>query len=258
MTLPLVRSRLFPLGFVHGFTERAGGVSPPPYDTMNVGFKWGDDTANVIANRALVHTACGASRLLLAKQVHGSAVAVVSMDDDVDRVAALQADAVVTADEDLGVGVIVADCVPVLLADPVTGACAAIHAGWRGTAANVVGETVATLTRRFGVRPADLVAAIGPSIGPCCFEVGDEVVAALTAVLPGHAGLAAIGPRGRAHADLWRANAWLLQSAGVGAGHIDVLGECTHCQPHRFFSYRRDGSVTGQMMAFVARRSVAP
>lgn len=257
MALPLLQSRLIPASFVHGFTERAGGVSPAPYDSMNVGFKWGDASANVVANRALVQQASGASHFMLAKQVHGTAVAVVTKLDDAQQVATQEADAVVTGDEDVAVGVIVADCVPVLLVDPVTGACAAVHAGWRGTAANVAGETLKTLQKNMGSRPQDVFAAIGPSIGPCCFEVGDDVVSALTARLPQQADLFSPGPRGRMHADLWRANVALLQTAGVPADHIEVLGQCTHCQPQRFFSYRRDGSATGQMMAFVARAKPA-
>ena len=253
MVLPLLKSRLLPREFVHGFTERAGGVSSAPYDTMNVGFKWGDAAANVVTNRALVKQASAASHLMLARQVHGAAVAVVTKHDDAGRVATHEADAVATGDEDVAVGVIVADCVPVLLVDPATGACAAVHAGWRGTVANIVGETVATLHRVMRARPKDMYAAIGPSIGPCCFEVGDDVVAAMGARLPGQKGLFSPGARGRLHVDLWGANVALLQAAGVPAEHIDVLGQCTHCQPQRFFSYRRDGSATGQMMAFVAR-----
>lgn len=252
MTLPLLRSKLFPARFSHGFTQRAGGVSAAPYDTMNVGFKWGDDPAAVLENRRRVLNASGASSLFFAKQVHGCDVAVVAADSQPEVVALIEADATITTRTGVAVAVIVADCVPVLLADPVTGACAAVHAGWRGTVANVVGRAVEQLQLLAGARPSDLVAALGPSIGPCCFEVGTDVVEGLGQCLPERSDLLKTGPRGRPHANLWQANVALLVGAGLQTAKIDVLGECTHCQPERFFSFRRDNSRTGQMVGFVA------
>lgn len=248
----MLRSGLLPPQFRHGFTERAGGVSVAPYDTMNVGLKWGDDRAAVFANRQRVLVASGARALFIAKQVHGSDVAVVQADCQPDVVATQNADAIVTATSDVAVAVIVADCVPVLLADPVTGACAAVHAGWRGTAVNVVGKALQQMQALTGARPQDICAVVGPSIGPCCFEVGDEVVEGLRRCLPGRDDLFRPGKRDRPHADLWAANRALLELAGVERDRIDSLNQCTHCQPGRFFSYRRDGSKTGQMMGFIA------
>jgi polyphenol oxidase len=252
MTLPLLRSKLFPARFSHGFTQRAGGVSVAPYDTMNVGFKWGDDPVAVFENRRRVLQASGASSLFFSKQVHGCDVAVVAEDSQLEAFATKEADATVTTRPRVAVAVIVADCVPVLLADPVTGACAAVHAGWRGTVANVVGRAVEQLQIQAGARPRDILAALGPSIGPCCFEVGPDVVEGLGRCLPERSDLLKEGPRGRPHANLWQANVALLVGAGLSASKIDVLGECTHCQPERFFSFRRSGSLTGQMLGFVA------
>jgi hypothetical protein len=189
--------------------------------------------------------------LHLASQVHGVAVAVVEPGDDVARTSATLADAVVTLAADTACAVTVADCVPVLLADPVTGACAAVHAGWRGAVKGVAEATVATMVSRFGVRASDLRAALGPSIGPCCFEVGDEVVAAFARVLPDVPSV--IQPRAvRSHVDLWSALTALLVRVGLAPGHIETLGVCTRCDPARFFSYRRDGR-TGLQGAFIGR-----
>jgi polyphenol oxidase len=252
MTLPLIQSPLLPPRFSHGFTNRSGGVSLVPYDTMNVGFKWGDDPSAVVENRRRVLQASGAGALFLARQVHGCNVAVVDEASQPEAFATEDADATVTTRPGVAVAVIVADCVPLLLADPVTGACAAVHAGWRGTVSDVAGRTVEHLQRQSGVDPRDLLAVLGPSIGPCCFEVGDDVVKGLKACLPDQGDLLKPGPRGRPHADLWKANVALLIRAGLRKENIDVLGQCTHCQPHRFFSFRRDGSLTGQMLGFVA------
>lgn len=250
MSLPLVTSSILPARFVHGFTTRAGGVSKGLHESLNVGFKWGDDPACVRENRRRVQVASGAESLFLARQVHGNRVYVVKPDDGPSHVAEIEADALVVARAGSAAAVIVADCVPILLADPNGGACAAVHAGWRGTAADVAGEAARALAHA-GANLKAVRAVIGPSIGPCCFEVGDEVVHALRGRLAGPENWHAQGPRGRPHVDLWEVNRALLQAAGLLPEHIEVLGACTHCEADRFFSYRRQGAATGQMMAFV-------
>jgi YfiH family protein len=196
-------------------------------------------------------------------------VARVRAGDPVDAVARVQADGLCTDDAGVTVGVFVADCLPVLLADPRTGACAAVHAGWRGTVAGVVPAAVRALADGFGVRPSELRVAIGPAIGPCCFEVGPEVVAALAAALadvprsngPGAAAEPEVvhaTPRAasdRWHVDLKQATRLLLLGAGVLAAAIDLAPECTRCAPDRFFSFRRDGAHTGQQMGAIGRRA---
>lgn len=250
MSLPLLGSRVIPAAFSHGFTTRAGGVSGGPYASLNLGYKWGDEPGCVDENRRRLRVASRAQALHLARQVHGAAVASVEPGTPEGALAAVEADAVVARGAGQGAAVIVADCVPVLLADPVTGAVGAVHAGWRGTAANVVGAAVRALCAA-GSRPEDLRAAMGPSIGPCCFEVGDDVVQALRRLPCFHPELIRIGARGRPHADLWQTNQRLLVAAGLRPHHVERLDACTHCDPQRFFSYRREGSTTGQMMAFI-------
>ena len=269
MTVPLLTSPVIPPPFHHGFTTRAGGVSGPPFSSLNVGFKWGDDPACVHENRRRIHEASGAARLFVAHQVHGRDVAMVTSESTPEAIAQTHADALVVWQSGSSVAVMVADCVPVLLADPATGACAAVHAGWRGTAADVAGAAVQAMARITGSSPAQFRAAIGPSIGPCCFEVGNDVVKALRTRVPGlatwlaeddewrseaaarssHPFEPAVRPR--AQVNLWKANEALLLAAGLVIENVDTLGLCTHCNPERFFSYRREGAATGQLMGFI-------
>jgi YfiH family protein len=252
--VPLIRSSAIPESFAHGFSTRAGGVSAPPFDTLNLGGKWGDAAAAVEENRRrFLRAAVGAAPLYVARQVHGARVVQVGAGDGPDALAALEADGLYTARPDVALGVFVADCVPVLLADPVSGAVAAVHAGWRGTIAGVVPAAVRALAE-LGARPADLRAALGPAIGACCFEVGPEVAAAFAAAGEGEA--VRPSPRGRAdraHVDLKVVLARQLGRSGLDPRAIDPLAACTCCDRARFYSFRRGGAATGQMMAVIAR-----
>jgi YfiH family protein len=256
--LPVLRAAAIPVPFAHGFSTRLGGVSAPPFDALNLGGKWGDDAATVGENRRRFLRAAGVgSPLYVARQVHGAAVARVQAGDDPAALARVEADALVTDAPGVTLGVFVADCIPALIADPRTGAVAAIHAGWRGTVAGVARAAVAALGREFGARPVDLRVALGPAIGPCCFEVGADVVDALRIALDDAAdAVIRPSPRGvpdKSHVDLKAANCLLLERAGVDPAAIESGPECTHCDRGRFFSYRRDGSATGQLMAVIAR-----
>jgi YfiH family protein len=256
--LPLLRSDLLPPPFAHGFSTRAGGTSVPPYDSLNLGGKWGDHPAAVAENRRRLASAIGvATPIYVARQVHGAAVAVVRAGDDPDAIAATDADALCSGDARVPLGVFVADCVPALIADPRTGAVAAVHAGWRGTVAGVLPAAVRALRDRFGANPGDLRVALGPAIGRCCFEVGAEVVAAFEPALAGmDGGVVHPSPRGvegKWHIDLRLANRLLLERAGVAPDAIDASSECTHCDRLRFYSYRRDRDRGGQQMGVVCR-----
>jgi YfiH family protein len=147
-----------------------------------------------------------------------------------------EADALVTATQGVAVSVRTADCIPILLADRRTGAVAAVHAGWRGTAARIAVETLARMRGEFGTRPEDVVAAIGPGIGECCYEVGIEVARQF----------GESGPR----LNLAAHNLRQLEAAGVRK--IDVVSPCTFCDG-RFFSYRREGERAGRMISFIRR-----
>ena len=254
VAVPLLRSEILPARFAHGFSTRRGGVSAPPFDSLNLGLKWGDSRANYQDNQRRLRAAAGVERIFVARQVHGADAVRVRAGDSLDDVAAIEADALYSDAAGVALGVTVADCVPALIADLRTGAIAAVHAGWRGTVAGVLPATVRRLVAELGARPGDLRVALGPAIGVCCFEVGDEVVAAVEQVVPDAAAAGVIrgGPRGRGHVDLKKVNVLLLAAEGVPAASVDAGPECTSCQRERFFSYRRDQGQTGQAIGFIS------
>lgn len=237
------RSALLPSALVHGFTDRHGGVSVGKRDSLNLIDGRGDDPAAVAENHRRVAAAAGYAPgdLRTIRQVHGRAVwraATAPAGAEGDAVWARAGDGPIV------VGVVTADCVPVLLADRSGTAVAAIHSGWRGTVQDVVGATVAALAGD-GVDPADLVAAIGPCIEVVGFEVGEEVAREFAPEFV----RCDLGQR--PHVDLVAAVRAQLMAAGVPAGGIDRIGGCTWAQPERYFSYRRDGAGIGQMLAFI-------
>ncbi len=199
-------------------------------------------------------TALGVSAIVQARQVHGARVV------EASEAAGAEADAVVgrmppdPSSAPIAVGVRVADCVPVLLADRTTGAVAAVHAGWRGVVAGVVAAGVAGLVARGEGRSSDVVASIGPCIGPCCFEVGVDVAEAIARASGGSSVVAR--PTGaKAYVDLRSAVRAQLALAGVGGARVDDVDGCTKHEPSRFHSFRRDGANSGRMLAaIVARR----
>jgi YfiH family protein len=193
----------------------------------------------------------------LIRQVHGTAVAVAGR-HGADGTGGLPvADAVVSDDPELAIAVRVADCAPILLADRRHGAVAATHAGWRGAQRNVARAAVAAMRERFGSDPADLVAAIGPSLGSCCGEMGPEVVDAFAAAGHGRSDIErwfTPGPRGRPHFDLPLANRDQLARSGVPADAIHASGLCTRCRPDVFHSYRAEGAAAGRMAGVIRAR----
>ncbi len=241
--------RLAAAGFVHGFSTRSGGVSAGPFATQNLGAAVGDDPHAVAENHRRIAAAVGydPGKLYQASQVHGAAVAVPGAGEDPAEVLSREADALVARSPGVAVGVRVADCVPVLLADTATGHVAAVHAGWRGIVRGVIRAALRTLGPR---EPGAVLAAIGPSIGPCCFEVGDEVAGELGEC----AGDGIVLRRGgaRPHVDLWRAVEHQLR--GLGVGTVDTLGRCTACETARFYSFRRDGARSGRMLGVIVAR----
>jgi YfiH family protein len=256
----VVRSEAIRAPFVHGFSTRAGGLSEGRFRGLNLGARWGDAVGNVDENRRrFLDLLQVPAPLYVARQVHGTDVIRVLAGDDPEAVANVEADALVTGDAGVTLGVHVADCSPALFFDPRTGAVGAAHAGWRGTVAGVLPAVVRAMQREFGTRPDDLQVVLGPAIGRCCFEVGADVVSALDRALGGSLEtVVEASPRGAAgkwHASLNAANRLLLERAGVAPGAIHALAECTSCDPVRFFSYRRDGAPTGQQMGIVGRRS---
>lgn len=233
-------------------------------EKSNIGFVEEAVAEQVCANRCAMAEAVGFDihRLTVGAQVHSSNIAVVdeslagrgALSND-NRLSAT--DALITACPDICIMVMAADCVPILLYDPVAGVIAAIHSGWRGTADGVVLKTVGLMTERFGCRAAHIVAGIGPSIGQCCFEVGEEVAEVFVnnGVSEGCVAPSVVSPR-KYMIDLWKVNRQQLVGAGVSSENIEVAGVCTQCHPLDFFSYRHDAGHTGRFGAGVMMRNI--
>jgi YfiH family protein len=281
--LQIVESRaLAKLGWlVHGFSTRIGGESRlDGKPELNLGFTDWDARARVEKNRAAFATALSAREmhLLTLRQFHSDVIRVASAPMSPAEETP-QADALATRTPGLLLGVQTADCVPILLADTRRCVVAAIHAGWRGTLARIAVKALGRMRMEFGTRPADVVAALGPAIGRCCYEVGPEVAQAfatqfpgasdwfegpfeqlshgeeplwlpwLTMMPPGH-----VPPPPRVQLDLRAANRWQLIDAGVPESQIDVSDLCTACRTDLLFSYRREGAKAGRMMAVIGMR----
>jgi YfiH family protein len=236
----------------HGIFTRLGGHSQPPWDSLNTGHSVGDDPDVVEANRALMYEALDVRKedVVTPHQVHSTTVRVV---DEHHRGQLLpQTDALVTATPGVALMLRFADCVPILLYDPVRGAAGLAHAGWRGTASGMAGAAVQTMVEALGCRPSDLLAGIGPSIGPCCYEVDADVMEAVSSALPNADSLLEPRPNGRWHLDLWAANRWQLAAAGVQS--IEVAGICTACRTDEWFSHRAERGRTGRLGALIGLR----
>ena len=244
-------------GVNHFISTRLGGVSNYPFESLNMGFHVDDDPRAVLANRKELCRQAGVPlvNLTTAKQVHGSTVAVVTgamkgRGSDDFNLALNDTDAMVTDVPGVCLMVVVADCVPVLLADPVSRAVGVAHAGWRGTIAGISRRTEEMLYKNYGCRPQDIVVGIGPSIGPCCYQVGQEVFERFKTGFGSQAVKAEedTGSSGN-YVDLWETNRMQLLGAGVPPENIEVSRVCTCCNHHRFFSARRCGGTTGRFGA---------
>ena len=275
-----------------GFSTRHGGASTAYGDgELNLGWTREDTPEIVSQNRQrFIQAVTGKSSFELAavRQFHSNMIRIIEKDhgslSKPDGKAVLRGDGLMTDVPGVLLGVQTADCIPVLLADKRTRAVAAFHAGWRGTLARIVEHGIGTMRLRYGSRPQDLVAAVGPGIGACCYAVGEEVrfdfesqfayapeifsevydsdpirekypLLFLTARAPGHSN---IGPQ--IHIDLWEANRRQLLDAGVPSKNITVVAECTGCArekngERRYFSHRMEHGYTGRMMAVIGSTS---
>lgn len=260
---------------VHGFSTRPGGVSTLESEkVLNLGFMEWDTRENVLENRRCFQSALGAAdlRLIPLKQIHSDLIRVFP------RPAVEQCKGDASATNQLGqlLAVQTADCVPILLVDPKKRAVAAIHAGWRGTLARITQKAVGRMQFEFGSKPADLLAASGPSIGPCCYEVAADFVSKFTAQFadaadyfdeprsgeepnplqwlnmkpPGHQ-----PPPKNVHLDLRKANRSQLVAAGLLTKNIYVSDLCTACHTSLLFSHRREGPLSGRLMSVIGIRA---
>lgn len=246
MTAPNIRA-------VHAYTTRLGGVSRGIYESMNLGMSLGDDPENVKANYGLFCRALGIKEddIVCSKQVHGAHVRVVTKADrgGLYISEACEADALITGDSGVALIVYTGDCAPVLLHDPVRNVVGAVHAGWRGTAADIAGNAVKRMTDEFGSVPANIRAAIGPCISGCCFETGQDVVCALRLSL-GDAADGLFAKCGSKYmVDLKEANRRMLVRAGLR--DITVSDECTSCLNEKYWSHRRTNGLRGSHAALI-------
>lgn len=227
------------------------GLAPHLFTARNLELR--DNPAEWQAVAGEIGVPRGAIRLI--RQVHGAAVAVARRGDPCWS--SPEADAVVADDPSVAIAVRVADCAPVLLADARRGAVGAVHAGWRGTVQGVVGAAVRAMTEQFGTDPADLTAAIGPSLGPCCGEVGPEVVDAFRAAGHPESSIGrwfTTGASDRPYVDLWTANRDQLVAAGVPSARVFSADLCTRTYGDHFHSYRLEREKAGRMLGIIRAR----
>lgn len=240
----------------HGFSTRPGGVSPPPWDALNLGVGRGDDLANVMENYVRFCGVLGvdSQRAVLAKQIHGTHVRTVTDADagkGLYRPRDYAADAFVTAERGLPLTVFSADCGILLLYDPVTGDAGAVHAGWRGCAGGIVQKAVERLCALSGADASRLCAVIGPCIGSCCFETDSDVPDAMRGALGADADAYLQWDGRKWHVDLAGLNRQWLLRAGLVPERVDVLRICTACRPDLFWSHRKMGEARGVQVGMI-------
>ena len=241
-------------GVMAGFTTRNGGTSRAPFNSLNLGFHTGDQQAAVEANRTAVARAFDLAPhlLLTVQQVHGSEILVIDQPNpDLSHFQRVECDAVITNQPGMMLGILVADCFPVLVYDPDGSAAGVMHVGWRGAAAGLLGRTVQAMTEMFGSRPERLCAAIGPGIGGHGYEVDRPVREAFRAGAGDWEQIAKETRLGHWLLDLRRSCELQLLAAGLAPQRIDAVQECTCCHRETFYSYRRDQGRTGRQMGFV-------
>ena len=240
-------------GLMHAFTGRRGGISQAyDKDECNLGFTPDDDPAAVRANRAALLTQLGGTELTMVHQIHSATVLRAAPGFGQGLA---EADGLITNEPGLLLAVLAADCVPVLIVDPICRTAGAFHAGWRGTAAGIVRTGIAALQAEFYSRPGDLLVAIGPSIGPCCYTVGTD--------LQQHFASDLFTQRdGNTYLSLWEANRRQALEMGVPASQITLMAQCTACsiqpdQSRRFFSHRADAGRTGRGAGIIGWRPLS-
>lgn len=249
-------------GFTNVFTTRSGGVSPLPLAALNLGNYSYDSRANIIENRRrLEEAACLAGRpLLTLSQTHSADVHAILAPGEVNPFIDWNppsGDAFLTKLPEIFLAIQTADCLPVLIGDVRTGATAAVHAGWRGTVAGIVTRTVEKMQKCLGTKPGDLMVALGPAIGSCCFQVGPEVIASFRKNWDHFESLISRPQSdGRANLNLQLANRLQLRGLGVNDSAIFNCHLCTICQNDKFFSYRFEKGAekpVGRLMGLIGR-----
>lgn len=242
---------------VTGFTTRNGGSSRPPFNSLNLGFGSGDQLSQVEANRAAVTRAFGLEPhlLLTVNQVHGSEILVIDQSNpEVSHFQRVDSDAIITNQRNILIGILVADCFPVILYDRVKHVAGVVHLGWRGTASGLLGRTVKAMCELFGCQPADLRAAVGPGVAAHGYEVDRPVRDQFRQGTGQWDRIATETTLGHWQLDLQKSISLQLDEAGLSRAGVDTVSECTCCHKETFFSYRRDQGRTGRQMGFALLR----
>ncbi|MFZ3073343.1 MAG: peptidoglycan editing factor PgeF [Thermodesulfobacteriota bacterium] len=255
---PLISASSFVLA---AFLGRKGGISQSPYDSLNLCTRVGDKEENVEENKRTVGAAFNISpgNMVCVKQVHGDSIHLIDSEDK-KGYEKVEADAIITNLKNVVIGILTADCVPVLIYDPVKRASGAAHAGWKSAALGIASKTVKAMTDEFGSKPSDMLAAIGPGIGVCCYDVNIDVENEFRKKYKDASLYITVPPfsKGRSggindgHLDLKGMNLLDLKQAGLKEKNISLSGICTSCKNDVFFSYRKDALITGRQMSFIA------
>jgi YfiH family protein len=239
-------------GFTQVFTTRAGGVSKKPFDSLNVGMHTGDNLKKTVINISRLEKSLAIKYAGAASQVHGSDIIILKNRPkrlsvaEIRKMTDVDADALITDIPGLAVGVRLADCVGTVIIDPVKKTVAAVHSGWRGIANKIPAKTVKMMKKYFGSKPDDLIASVSPAIGPCCYEIGADVLKLKKQkVFSG----VFTEKSGRNYMNLWKSVKNLLVKEGVKPNNIHICSMCTFDNPELFYSHRRDSGKTGRMMA---------
>lgn len=239
------KSRLF-----HGIFTRSGGVSPSPWESLNLGGTVGDERSNVFENRKRLFSAAGLAveSLFDVWQVHGTRVICTQSPRPLDE-PFTQADAILTGSEDVTLFMRFADCVPILLHDPIRNVAGIVHAGWKGTLDKIVAEAVRIMGEQYQTGAENILAGIGPSICRAHYEVGEDLVAKTHTAFKGFASTVLHQHEDHNYLDLWEANRFLLEQAGVRPQHIQISGICTAENTHDWYSHRAEKGKTGRFGA---------
>ncbi len=245
---------------VHGFCTRWGGISQGAYENLNFSFREGDPTDRVDKNWEILATAFEVPRrqFFVVNQIHEDRILLI--DEEHPKPSEnqpLQYDAILTDRPGLAIGIKTADCVPILMVDPVRRVIGAVHAGWKGTSLGIAAKAVDALVSRYLSKPSDLIVAVGPAIGPCCYQV-DEVVFGSMSDQSGQDSLfRPCREKGKWMLDLSLANRLQLERTGIPSGNIFTSGICTACRGDFFFSHRREKGKTGRHLNFIMIRGTA-
>ncbi len=244
-------------GVKHCFSTRLGGVSEGGCRSLNLGLNRGESRETVLKNYEILCGALGLSTqsLVLSAQTHTDNIRRVGRADvgaGIYREGFCDVDGLSTDEPGVTLVTFYADCTPLFFYDPVKRVCALAHSGWRGTVQRIGAKMAEHMQAQYGCRREDILAAVGPAAGPCCYEVSDEVALQLMRAGGNLDCLRYNAGTGRLHADLWRTNERILLEAGIAPEHITICGECTVCDDRLYYSHRRQGAARGSLAALIA------